>query len=301
MNSEVSSTERPPGNVGTRSTKWRPFRFSLKTFLIAITIFSIWLGLNLNRARIQRQSLEQLHTSSIGYSYQYIPPYGLDETRQPSIPAWLFGATGKDFFYRVVYVNLNGASASAERLKALDGLTGLRMLGLDNAEITLETADAIGRMRRLEVLSLQMCTLTPVHVSRFKGLSRIQDLSLAITNIGDDGLRYIGQLQDLRRLHLQHTNITDEGLKHLVNLTKVETLILSDNQKVTDAGLVNLLPLRNLKNLSLWKNKNITDDALSTLGQLKSLQKLDLSGTKVSNKAEAELQNSLPGIKLGTL
>jgi Leucine-rich repeat (LRR) protein len=286
-----------------QARKWWRFRFSLRTLLILTTVFSVWLGLNLNRAKIQRTSIKVLterapQAQNIGYDFQYLEQGGMNPTLGPGAPAWLLRILGTDFFYRVVFVNLNGAAASVPRLQYLRGLPDLRYLGLDNGVVTTDVAEAISVMKDLEILSLQMCHISAEQIRPFKRLGKLQKLYLTFNTIGDGGLKYVGDLQSLRELQLQDTDITDDGLKYLARLTNLEELYLSGNERLTNAGLKHLRPLTKLKKLSLWKDREISDEGLAALRELPSLKALDVSGTAVSKAAAAEFEKTMPGLKV---
>ena len=268
-----------------------------------MTVFSVWLGVSLHSAKVQKDSVAAITAPDprgqyIGYDYQYLEDGGMNPTIGPDMPSGLVQTLGEDFFYRVVYVNLNGAAASAVRLTNLRDLPHLRYLGLDNGVVTTEVADAIGGMRHLETLSLQMCHISDEQLRRFKHLQNLHTLSLSFNTIGDAGLESVSNLQGLRVLKLQDTGITDEGLRHLSGLTNLEALYLSGNERITNAGLAHLRPLVKLRKLSLWNDRKISDDGLAALRELPKLKELDVSTTAVSKKGAAELEAAVPGLKV---
>jgi Leucine-rich repeat (LRR) protein len=111
-------------------------------------------------------------------------------------------------------------------LAFLKGLTGLRILSLDDTKVT------DGGLKHL------------------KGLKGLQSLDLAHTRVTDVGLTHVRGLTGLRSLYLFNTKVTDAGLKHLRALTRLQKLSLGGT-KVTDAGLAHLRSLSRLRTLHL--------------------------------------------------
>src|SRR5687768_2799177 len=79
-----------------------PLRFSLRTFLAAITIVCVVLGWRFNRARLQRDAVAAVRAAGgmVHYEYQQ-PPFGpnrrLGETdfaARPAEPDWLLAILG---------------------------------------------------------------------------------------------------------------------------------------------------------------------------------------------------------------
>lgn len=101
---------------------------------------------------------------------------------------------------------------------------------------------------------------------------QLAGLDLQNTKISDAGLAQIARCRNLVRLRLENTAVTDAGLTHLQNLSRLEYLNLY-NTRVTDAGLRQLAGLPKLKSLYLWQ-------------------------TQASAAGAAELQKSLPGVKI---
>src|SRR5215471_13446031 len=105
--------------------KSRWFRFSLRTLLLLITALCVWLGIQVNAARRQRDAVAKLQKASgeIYYDYQMVPQGGLmqsgvppgirlrDEVvfpdRLPPGPAWLRKLIGDDCFPTVVAAHLS--------------------------------------------------------------------------------------------------------------------------------------------------------------------------------------------------
>jgi hypothetical protein len=68
MEGTPSEPNQPPPFVRTRR-RW--FRFSLRTMLVAITLFCIWLGVTANRANRQRRAVETTRSYGAYVRYDY--------------------------------------------------------------------------------------------------------------------------------------------------------------------------------------------------------------------------------------
>jgi hypothetical protein len=97
-------------------------------------------------------------------------------------------------------------------------------------------------------------------------------VDLGFTKMTDSGLKELAALKQLKVLFLHRTRVTNSGLKELAGLAQLEKLYLGATQ-VTDAGLKEL---RGLKRLTI----------------------VDLRFTRVTRAGAADLQKSLPMVKI---
>src|SRR5690349_11669634 len=94
----------------TAKPKRRWFRFSLRTLLIVVTIFGVWLGIVANRARTQREVTEWIdlqYGSEVLYDWQCDEDGNLVSNAAPPRPDWLRERVGADFFQTVVEVRMH--------------------------------------------------------------------------------------------------------------------------------------------------------------------------------------------------
>src|SRR5688500_15247675 len=88
----------------------RLFSFTLRTLLIAMTVFGVWLGWRIQRANRQREAVKAIQAHSGGpvcYGFMY-------STQQqsywvgvpPPAPRWLIDLVGIDFLHNVETANL---------------------------------------------------------------------------------------------------------------------------------------------------------------------------------------------------
>jgi len=99
-------------------------------------------------------------------------------------------------------------------------------------------------------------------------------------------------------LELCGGSIGDLGCAHLGTLSNLESLNLSQNERITNAGAATLATLANLKALNL-SNTGVTPDALKFFNGLLKLQSLALYGCKdmIDSPDVDSLQSELPLLK----
>ncbi|NQT16725.1 MAG: hypothetical protein HQ582_28465 [Planctomycetes bacterium] len=193
--------------------KHRWFQFSLRTLLVFVLLVSIgmsWLGVQLDRARKQREAVEAIEKAggSVLYGYELTPSGS-------SVPMWLRELLGEDFFFDVSGVVGARHDFGDAGLEHLNGLTSLQGLYLDDMQVT----DA--------------------GLEHLKGLTSLQRLDLEDTQVTDAGLEHLKGLTSLLELDLNDTQVTDAGLEHLKGLTNLVALELVDTQ-VTPEGVESL-------------------------------------------------------------
>src|SRR6476659_4651164 len=95
--------------------KSRWFRFSLRTLLLLITALCVWLGIQVNAARRQREAVAAILKAGgrVHYDYEIVPQpwppktlqtgiYGIDPQAKLPGPAWLRQGIGDDSFRTAV-------------------------------------------------------------------------------------------------------------------------------------------------------------------------------------------------------
>src|SRR5690606_28637527 len=94
---------------GLSRRHFRP-RFRLRTFLIVVTIFCVWLGWHIHGARRQREAVAAIRDAGGEVRYSYQVKYRQPSTGKSPIPQVLRRALGDDFFHSVVVVELDKKS-----------------------------------------------------------------------------------------------------------------------------------------------------------------------------------------------
>ena len=74
-----------------RKRKRRWFRFSLKTFVVVLTVFCVWLGLLVYRVNKQRDAVQWVkeHGGRVYYDFEFKLPKGVYYNAEPPSPEWL--------------------------------------------------------------------------------------------------------------------------------------------------------------------------------------------------------------------
>ena len=175
--------------------KRRFFRYSLRTLMLVVTVFCIWMGITAKRAREQRQAVEAIREVGgfVYHEHQMHPSYS------PS-PKWLLRLIGEDYFSSVSYVFMFGPTAGTDPSRS---------------KVNDVSLAAIERFTDLRWLSLSNTQFTDAHMEYLNGLTKLEKLYLSGNPISDEGLLQLKGLTNLQELGLYATQVTDEGVMKL--------------------------------------------------------------------------------------
>ena len=288
--------------------KRRWFRFSLRSLLVLVTAFCVWLGWEVNATRRQKEAVQAIVKAggTIGYDFQMIPnaiygkllrgsrppyesglfstKYHLDQNAIPSPPAWLRDNIGNDFFRNVASVSFLRASAvkpmtDIEHIAKLPALKQFYLLGgYPNREEypKIQSVDftALADLKCLEALTIFNFRLDGPVLARFRSLGRLTHVSLCNTGFDDAAMEQVGRMINLEYLWLDHTHVTDAGIAHVQRLTNLKVLYLNEAD-ITDAGLKQLAGLNQLTDLWL-RQTQVTHNGIRDLQ--KSLPNCTITG-----------------------
>jgi Leucine-rich repeat (LRR) protein len=240
--------------------KRRWVRYSLRAFLVVVTLICIVVGWEASRARRQGEAVREVERLGgvVRFDYQLDEKGALVSDAEPPAPAWLRDALGEEHFRRVIALDLSYGGPrlgenqiTDERLAILGGVPDLTTLELGR-ELGI-TDDGLVHLRHLKKLKTLYLYNTGVEGPGLQHLSRLRNLesiNLHGAPLTDEGLRHLAKLPRLKWIHLGGTRITDEGLKHLAGAQSLREVQLSDTD-VTDAGLEHVKRLSGLNSLSL--------------------------------------------------
>src|SRR5262245_40370721 len=98
-------------NARTKSYR-RFLRVSLRSFLLALTILCVWLGIQVSHAHKQRAAVAAIRNlgGSVSYDYQKVAggkPNQFESDPKPPGPDWLRSITGPEYFQDVIMVELS--------------------------------------------------------------------------------------------------------------------------------------------------------------------------------------------------
>jgi hypothetical protein len=242
--------------------------------LLLITAICIWLGIQVNAARRQREAVAVLFNAGVGVAYDYemvpqpplplpvgvptgtlLPDETIDKNQLPSGPAWLRKWVGDEYFRSVVAVYLNDTKPSIGKaeLDQLVRLPRIRQLVFVEAP-AIEDKDLTSLAEQLQELQFIHTRISGAMLTFLPNPGRLKDLCLRESEVDDAALEQIEKMTALQVLWLDSTHVTDAGLAHLQYLHNLRNLML-DNTQISDVGLRYLTNLKGLTFLSLTRTQ----------------------------------------------
>lgn len=199
----MATTARPKPSKPTR--RW--FQFSLRTLLLGMTLFAVWLGFWTLRARKQKEAVDTFRRPgvTVGYDSVYVEQSSYRPKIKRSSPAWLKNLVGIDFF---------------------DSVTTLWITpdrDLPGQPITDADLEHLAAFPYLESLIINSEEVTDSGLVHLRNLPRLKELFLGAPRVTDRGLTHLKSLEELRYLQL-NCCVTDRGLAKLAALKKLEEL-----------------------------------------------------------------------------
>ncbi|MEX2120576.1 MAG: hypothetical protein WD847_13360 [Pirellulales bacterium] len=258
----------------------------MRGLLLLLTVFCIWLGMQVERARKQARAIEQIEAFGGGvlFNYDSYNPHGQPGVSpgQPSAPAWLRRAVGEEYFRRVESVWLAAHRGQPLRARRL---------------LTDHDLAVFNDLPHVRVLDLRNTPgISDDGLAHLAGLSKLESLSLDRTAVAGHGLRHLRRLPNLQHLGLAATPLTDAGLAELRCHKRLQSLDLTAT-RITDKGLSILPRLISLQRLQLAQT-GITDAGLEHLWRLTGLKQLSIRATNGTAHGVAALRYALPGCSI---
>ena len=241
----------------------RWLQFSLRTFVVVITLFAAWLGYVSFRAREQQAAVARI--KELGGIVQY--DYQMPPSAEPSPPGWpwLRRLVGDEYFQDVAFVKLDETSVS-------------------DADLPL-----ISKLRRTKTLSLNRTDVSDEGLVSIRGMTELNYLGLMKTKVTSKGIRSLSLPRNGCILVLEGTSVGDEALS---NLTGCSHLALAST-RITSEGIKGLEDSKTLHDLSVMGTA-VDDAAVPSLVKIKTLTWLIVSDTKISGEGLFTLRNALP-------
>ena len=167
----------------------RFFRYSLRTLMLVVTVFCVWIGIIAMRARDQRLVVQAILDAGGSVFYEHQAQRAKTE---PPGPRWLRQLIGDEYFFRVRTVVLFGPKVN---------------------DMSLEM---VSRFSKLKDLYLVEAQITDAGLEHLRGLTNLRTLNFANARITDAGLVHLEGMTNLTNLSLVgHTKTTDEGVMKL--------------------------------------------------------------------------------------
>lgn len=309
----------------------RFFRFRIRTLLIVVTVFCVWLSFVVYRADTQRRAVEivfeaggTVHFEHEAHSWplphtEFWSDITFDVNRDLPGPRWLREQLGDDYFRKAVMFDLAEKKAgSVGNLTSFAKLRSLLWLDLGYNEVTDDGLAALGRMTQLRVLCLDRNRITDEGLAHLTGLQQLESLDLSMNrNLDGSCLKCVAQLRSLMDLDLQilpnldgdflaalaghstleelmigQTPLRDEHLRHLSTIPNLWRLNI-DRTDVTDAGVIYLADNLRLMHFHL-EGTGITDQCVERLARMSTLEHLVVSDTQITAAGIERLKQALP-------
>ena len=154
----------PPQPPKNPKGKRRWLRYSLRTFVVVLTVFGVWLGLLVHRVNMQKEAVQWVkdHGGGIAYDFEWdeVKKSLIDDAKPPG-PDWLRKLIGIDYFADVVIVVCN--NTKVVDIGSLRELPQLQWLGLSSTQVS--DLSPLSRLTQLQWLSLsntQVSDLSPM-------------------------------------------------------------------------------------------------------------------------------------------
>lgn len=160
--------------------KRRWFQYRVRTILILMTVFAIWLSINVKHVREQKRAVHAI--LKVGGQVTYL--HERESKPHAPGPAWLRRILSDDWFQRVDIVTFHGAySLTDADAECLSGLKSVRRLDFSDTQIGDRTLAIAGKMPRLRHIYLMNTKVTEAGLEHLRGLDNLSMLDLQATPV----------------------------------------------------------------------------------------------------------------------
>lgn len=156
-------------------------------------------------------------------------------------------------------IRLYDFSPTSERLETLACIERLRILRIDDGNLTPQAGEVLAAMPHLEqlhfrdvslddatlhaiaksqtiwLLNISGATLSPDAISQLADMPKLRQLRIATRDGGNRYTKSFANINALRALHLIGFGVNNQGLKLLANLPNLESLYIDDSN-INDEG-----------------------------------------------------------------
>lgn len=194
-----------------------------------------------------------------------------------------------------------GFSPAPDFFRAVCDLKQLEKLTFsDLGQITDADLASLGNCKKLKSLTLQKGPrITAEAMSVLSKLGQLEDIHFEGVALGATGATALQNHKRLKRIVLKKCGMTDDDLPPLAKVSTLESLDVTDNDKITGSGFANFSNSEKLQSLEL-SGTGCTDSSLAPVGKMSHLRSLNLTRTKVTDEGLAHLTSasSLSSISL---
>jgi hypothetical protein len=298
-----------------RRKRWA--RFSLRTFLVAVTLIAVGLGWFFSSVENERRAAEAIRAAggTIVYDWQIRPPDAEPDFKpQPPGPEWLRNRIGPHWFDSIVEVRLNGFGNARARKqfstvgRQLAELRSLRELSIWGQDLKPDEFRTLGGMKRVEVLRLRLdYEIREDDARTLAGASRLREISISGARIRAAALRQLAGLPRLETLtidcdsyspqtarRLTEWQLRDDAAAAVGDIVQLRKLQLFATE-ITDAGLADLCRLSQLESLTVG-SPHITSASFDRIAKLSRLERLGTWAWRIDDADLAKLAD-LPKLR----
>ena len=179
---------------------------------------------------------------------------------------------------RVNHAEVDGTRVSEGFYEDLGTLTGLVSLELKNAELTRENTRALKGLTGLRVLSLDNCRFEEGAMSELPRFPAMTNLVISGPGLTDDDLILLRNCPLLRQLTILRASVQGTGLKHLAGLNTVGSITIVESQIGGDAFQY----MRQISEIDI-RCVPIKDDDIKPLAGSKTITRLNLLSTDLTD------------------
>lgn len=164
--------------------KRRWFRYSLRSFLLLLTVLCIWMGVLASQAIRQKKAIDAITAGGgeVHFDYdevaanQTLPVFR--PNGGPAGPAWLRKMIGDEYFRVVVGVGFSDQNpGNAAVVQAIEAFPKLKYLHIAGDRVTDDVLPRIATLRHLRYLGLNCPKLTPEGLKELRPLESLAYIS----------------------------------------------------------------------------------------------------------------------------
>jgi Leucine-rich repeat (LRR) protein len=318
---ETNPNAPPQTNPGApRGLSWR-FRFSLRLFLIFITLFCVALGYILNEALRQKEIIAELNRLKASIVYEGEKPSWLPDAFDTGQvdrikKAEVFCKSAKNLaiigeLWSLQDLVLKCSKDGISDLSPLANLKHLERLVIGHEmapeiaalpKVDIASLAHLANLKKLYLWNLNVHALTPLNslrqleeldiknspvseISALAKLTNLRDLVLVYTNVSD--ISAIGGLTNLRRFaykaEADDLPSNNPSRARVSDISSLANLTKLESLTLERARCNDLAPIRNLAKLKLLNVDGTPISDLSKIATCKNLTDLGIEGTQVKD------------------
>jgi len=213
--------------MNSTTPKRRFMRYNLRAMLVVLTAFGVWLGVQVNRVKRQKEVVQWVEENGgkATYNWQFDENDRYSDKTKPPGPAWLQRQIGDEYFQSVVAVTLH--QTEVHDPSPLARLTKLKWLHLSGNPVgDISALASLTHLKRIGLSNTRVIDLSPL-----ANLTNLETLYLVGTQVND--ISPLAKLPHLKTLDLAGSQVSD--LSQLANVSSLEALHISNTPVTAEA------------------------------------------------------------------